>query len=281
MAGGRLYGRGIRRQATIGNVDVNIDPNVPTLDYGRKLNKKVRSLEIPDARIFIRKSRVRGLNVGNTNHRRDISLSIRGEDLDGLDELGNEVIQRIETVPGVVNVDRNLDDTEPEFRVHVDRERAAEFGLTVSEVGNTVRAAVDGVIATELTRGDREVDVRVRYAGAFIGSQSDIENLSLFPRSGEIIPLHHVAKVGSGMGPAAITREDQSRVLSDRRRYRGTAAGRGGRRHQRGGPVDPAASRLRSRHGRRRPGHEGGELDDGPAHRAGHLPGVRRHGRPV
>ena len=213
VAGGRLYGRGIRRQATIGNVDINIDPNVPTLDYIRKLNKKVRSLGIPDARIFIRKSRVRGLNVGNTNHRRDISLSIRGEDLDGLDELGNEVIQRIETVPGVVNVDRNLDDTEPEFRVHVDRERAAEFGLTVSEVGNTVRAAVDGVIATELTRGDREVDVRVRYAGAFIGSQSDIENLSLFPRSGEIIPLRHVARVSSGMGPAAITREDQSRVL--------------------------------------------------------------------
>ena len=213
VAGGRLYGRGVRTQATIGNVDVTVDPEVKTLDYVRKLNRKVRALGIPDARIFIRKSRVRGLNVGNANHRRDIGISVRGDDLDTLNELGRELIERMKTVPGVTNVDRNLDDTEPEFRVRVDRERAAQFGLTVTEVGNTVRAAVDGVIATKLTRGDRQVDVRVRYAGAFIGSQSDIENLSLFPRSGEIIPLRHVAKVGSGMGPAAISREDQSRVL--------------------------------------------------------------------
>ena len=213
VAGGRLYGRGVRTQATIGNVDVTVDPEVKTLDYVRKLNQKVRNLGIPDARIFIRKSRVRGLNVGNANHWRDISVSVRGESLETLSQIGRELIGRLKTIPGVVNVDRNLDDTEPEFRVRVDRERAAQFGLTVTEVGNTVRAAVDGVIATRLTRGDRQVDVRVRYAGAFIGSRSDIENLSLFPKSGEIIPLRHVAKVGSGMGPATISREDQSRVL--------------------------------------------------------------------
>ena len=203
----------MRTQATIGNVDVTVDPEVKTLDYVRKLNRKVRALGIPDARIFIRKSRVRGLNVGHANHRRDISVSVRGDDLKTLDQIGAELIGRLKGIAGVTNVDRNLDDTEPEFRVHVDRERAAQFGLTVTEVGNTIRAAVEGVIATRLTRGDRQVDVRVRYAGAFIGSQSDIENLSLFPKSGEVIPLRHVAKVGTGMGPAAISREDQSRVL--------------------------------------------------------------------
>ncbi len=213
VAGGRLYGRGIRTQSTIGNVDVVVDPEVKTLDYVRRLNRKVRRLDIPDARIFIMKSRVRGLNVGNANHRRDISVSVRGDDLKVLAQIGKELIQQFRTIPGVANVDRNLDDTEPEFRVHVDRERAAQFGLTVTEIGNTIRAAVDGVIATQLTRGDRQVDVRVRYANAFVGNQSDIENLSLFPKNGAIIPLRHVAKVGSGMGPAAISREDQARVL--------------------------------------------------------------------
>jgi multidrug efflux pump subunit AcrB len=213
VGGGRLYGRGVRTEATIGSVDVTVDPKVDTLQYVRKLNQKVRSLGIPDARIFIMKSRVRGLNVSNANHRRDISVSIRGDNLATLDQLGGELMARIKKIPGVANVDRNSDVSEPEFRVHVDRERAGEFGLTVTEVGNTVRAAVDGVIATQLTRGDRQVDVRVRYAGVFIGSQSDIENLSLFPKSGEIIPLRHIAKVGSGIGPASITREDQARVL--------------------------------------------------------------------
>lgn len=213
VAGGRLYGRGVRTQATIANVDITVDPKVNTVDFVRQLNRKVRSLGIPDARIFVMKSRVRGLNVSNSTHRRDVSVNVRGDDLTILDQLGRELIQRMRAIPGVANVDRNLEDVEPEFRVHVDRERAAQFGLTVTEVGNTIRAAVDGVIATKLTRGDRQVDVRVRYADAFVRSQADLENLSLFPKSGERIPLRHVAKIGSGLGPAAITREDQARVL--------------------------------------------------------------------
>ncbi|MBI2880062.1 MAG: efflux RND transporter permease subunit [Candidatus Tectomicrobia bacterium] len=213
VAGGRLFGRGVREDPTMGSVDIDVDPRIKTLAFVQQLNQRLNTARAPDIRMFVQKSSVRGLHFSNTTHRRDISVQVRGEDLTVLEEVGQELLRRLRRIPGLVNIDRNLDDRDPEFRVHVDRERAAQFGLTVTEVGNTLRSAVDGVIATRLTRGDRQVDVRVRFADASVRSQADLENVSLFPRGGEIIPLRHVARVRSGMGPSAITREDQARML--------------------------------------------------------------------
>src|SRR6185295_2083353 len=66
-------------------------------------------------------------------------------------------------VRGVTDIETSLEKSKPELRVHIDRERAGDLGLTAGPISTTLRAAVSGEVATviEDERGDSH-DVRVR-----------------------------------------------------------------------------------------------------------------------
>lgn len=225
VSGGRLFGRGLREDNTLGNVDIQLKPGSNTYAFINELSKRVRNLRIPDARIFVVKARIRGLITSFSTHRKDISVKIRGDDLAVLNRLSEQVTEKLAAVKGLVNVDKELPDPRPEYQVAIDRDRAAETGLSVEEIGNTVRTAIEGTVATKLTRGNREVDVRVQFPQSKIQGEDDIARLALFPTNGAPIPLYHVARTLRGLGPASITREDQNRIIEISGDVRGRTIG--------------------------------------------------------
>jgi multidrug efflux pump subunit AcrB len=133
--------------------------------------------------------------------------------MDLLQRLAREVLERLREVPGLVNAELDLESRRPEFQVHLDRERASAFGLSVQEVGDTVNTAVDGTIATYINRKDRRVPVRVKFQETFVRNAQDIERMPLFPAGREPIHLGHIARVGIGQGNSEVTRIDQSRMI--------------------------------------------------------------------
>ena len=114
---------------------------------------------------------------------------------------------------GLHNVQMNEDRPRPEFRIQVNRERAAELGLSVEDVGDTVATAVDGSIATFINRVDTRVPVRVKFSDTEIKSKQDLAQLPLFPRDGRSTRLHHVAGIRYGQGSSVIVRTDQNRII--------------------------------------------------------------------
>jgi HAE1 family hydrophobic/amphiphilic exporter-1 len=68
--------------------------------------------------------------------------------------------RKLTTVPGIYGVKTSLALPSPETRVDVDRERAASYGLSVSEIARTALIGIKGFVATTYKEGGQEVDVR-------------------------------------------------------------------------------------------------------------------------
>ena len=168
--------------------------------------------ELADARVRVQPPRIRGLRTSTGTE--DLEVKVFGDDLPTLQRLGQEVEARLSRLPGLSNVETSLKETAPELRVVVDRRRAADLGLDVGEVGRTVRTAVGGSVATRLTEGDREFDVRVRFDPAKVRDASEMASLPLFPRSGAALRLRDVADVREAAAPQTIQRENQNRLVT-------------------------------------------------------------------
>jgi len=95
----------------------------------------------------------------------------------------------------------------------VARDRAGDLGLSVSEIGNAVRDAVDGVVPTRFLSGGREYDVRVQLPREVVRDADMLGNLMVFRASGVPVLLRDVAAFDLGEGPAHIERENQGRIV--------------------------------------------------------------------
>ena len=141
-----------------------------------------------------------------------IEVEIQGFSLELLDRLADEAAERMRTIPGLADVTSSTEGGHPELQVLLDRNRLAAYGLSVADVADVLRATVQGEIATEITRSDRTIDIRVRADERFRDSARDLANLTVARIAGTTIPLSAVAQVVEIEGPAEIRRADASRV---------------------------------------------------------------------
>ena len=168
-------------------------------------------MDIPGARIFVRPPMIRGLRFTATGN--DLAIGIVGSDLDVLRALGREVAVRLEGIPGIEGLDTGNEAQSPLMRVRVDRERATEFGLRVSEVGMAIRDAVDGAVPGRYVSGSREYDIRVRLPSDAVSDTEVLGNLIVGRGNGAPVLLREVVAFDLGTGPATIERENQSRIV--------------------------------------------------------------------
>jgi HAE1 family hydrophobic/amphiphilic exporter-1 len=101
----------------------------------------------------------------------------------------------------------------PEYRIRVDRNRAAQYGLTVAQVGTTIKRAFAGeTVATVLYEGN-EVDVRVRFRPEDRVGVQDIDQITVSSPLGFSVPLTNLVEMEKAFGPVSIGRENQQRVI--------------------------------------------------------------------
>lgn len=144
-----------------------------------------------------------------------IEIKIRGNDLDVLTQLGDEVAAVVAQVSGTRQVASSLEEGRPELHVVVNRDRASMYGLSTSGVASAVRTAVDGTVATRYRVGGEEIDIRVQlYETNYEFTQSKLSGLNLAALDGTLIPLSLVAELKQDQGPSAINRENQARMVT-------------------------------------------------------------------
>ncbi|MGV3719373.1 MAG: efflux RND transporter permease subunit, partial [Actinomycetota bacterium] len=92
------------------------------------------------------------------------------------------------------------------------RARAAALGISSQQIGETIATAVEGALPTQLQRGERLVDVRVRLAKQSIRSASQLARLPLFVQGNRQVRLSDVATIEEGRTPGQIQRINQRNV---------------------------------------------------------------------
>src|SRR5690606_17174290 len=114
--------------------------------------------------------------------------------------------------PGVSDIQVRYSPGRPEVSVELDRQRAADRGLTLSEVALALRTAVEGDESGNLRRDGDEIPIRVRLAESYRGDESALANLTLQTRAGPI-KLSDVATFTRTEGPQVIERENRDRQI--------------------------------------------------------------------
>ena len=148
-------------------------------------------------------------SMGNSTS--DIAIQIKGDDLDVLRDISNQVSDIVRKVPGTREVASSLANGTPEIQIKVDRQRAATYGLTPGQVSSAIRNAMAGSVATTYKVGGDDVDIRVRYSKQDHEDYSYLMNLNIPTVTGAQIALAQVADFELAEGPTSITRVDQVR----------------------------------------------------------------------
>ncbi len=215
VVGGFIFGRGTAEFGNRASVDVQLVPlNERTMSSNAwitLIRQKIGKLQVPEAKILVSKSQIRGIRTSSSGS--DVGVKVQGPDLMKLNEMANDIMARIKDVEGLSNLNKSFEEARPELRIQVDRERAASLGISIRDIGETVRTAIDGTIASRYTEGDREYDIRVLLDRNEIKSLSDVEDLIVYPVVGPPTTLRSVGGVREGVGPVTINRENQNRII--------------------------------------------------------------------
>jgi multidrug efflux pump subunit AcrB len=149
-----------------------------------------------------------------------VNIEISGPEFEQIVQISTEIKNRLTdavrsgTMPGLVDVTDNLNTGRPEIQVDVDRAQAAEYGLSTSQIAQTVRSAIQGIEADTYRSGEDEYDITVRLQKTDRKSIESLESLTVTNRLGQQIPLTSVADIEEGSGFGSITRIDQNRVVT-------------------------------------------------------------------
>lgn len=144
--------------------------------------------------------------------RSPVEVQIRGHNLALLEVLADQVAGRMRAVEGLVDVKSSTEGGNPELQIIFDRERLSTLNYTVAELGAVIRSKVQGDIATDIVREDRNIEVRMRADEGYRDSVRDLRNLNIRQSGATPLPLSAVAEVIETEGPAEIRRSDGGRV---------------------------------------------------------------------
>jgi len=163
--------------------------------------------DIPGTKISVSVSETYSMGSASS----DISIQVRGDDLDVLRDISKQVSAIVRNVAGTREVTASLSDGSPEMQIKIDRQRAAVYGLTPAQVAAEIRNAMQGSVATTYKVDGDEVDVRVRYSKQNHDDFEYLANLQLLSPRGYQVELSQIASFKLEEGPISITRVDQVR----------------------------------------------------------------------
>lgn len=206
------YSMGQRRGVTgsqYGQVIVSLtDQN----DRERSVSEIIEYLKekigvIPDNKIRFSKRRA-GPPVG-----RPVSIGVRGESYQEIREVVKEVKTLLASEKGVSDITDSFTPGKQELHVDINPTEASAAGLSLRDIGETVKASFEGIVPTTIRGASEEVDIRVRLDKRDRQSLAALESLTIASPRGQRIPLRKVAEFHKKPSVAAYERESNKRQI--------------------------------------------------------------------
>ncbi|MGE6333905.1 efflux RND transporter permease subunit [Stenotrophomonas sp. NPDC077659] len=143
-----------------------------------------------------------------------VQVQLVGDSSSMLQQIGEEVLPLLAQRAELRDVRIDNGEKGGELKVRVDRERAAAFGFNAEQVASFVGLALRGAPLREFRRGDNEVPVWVRFAGAEQSSPEDLASYSVRTGDGRSVPLLSLVTVDVGSSATQIGRTNRQTTLT-------------------------------------------------------------------
>jgi HAE1 family hydrophobic/amphiphilic exporter-1 len=143
-----------------------------------------------------------------------IQIETRGYDLAAADVLAERIKDVVETINGVTDAEVSRESGSPEELIIVDRQKAADMKLTVSQIANALQTVLSGTSASYYREAGKEYRILVKLKEAERMVLNDILDLTLTNADGEAVILRNVVGIRPQTGPVRIERKDQERIVT-------------------------------------------------------------------
>ena len=143
---------------------------------------------------------------------RDLDVRFQGEKLETLKIASNELIQIARTIPGVTSLNDNLEFGVQE-RILSLNNKGQSLGLSISDIGEQVRSAINGIIISEFPKADEEVVVRLKLSETEKLTDM-INDLRIITPLGTSFKLQEVIKINEKIPFASINRKNGFREVT-------------------------------------------------------------------
>ncbi len=130
-----------------------------------------------------------------------------------LEQTADRVMNMMKEVPGLEDVDKSSKSGRPEITLDVDRKRVADFGLSVAQIGTTLRSMVEGETVSRLQEDGKDTDITVRLREEDRDNTQDLLSATMINNRGAQVPLSSMVKTSFQTGPGIIFRQDRQRQV--------------------------------------------------------------------
>jgi len=143
-----------------------------------------------------------------------VQFVIAGPDYDELADWGQALLERAEEIPGLARLDLDYKPTQPQVSVRIDRDRAADLGVSLQTVGRTLDVMLGGRnVTTFIDRGE-EYDVIIEGRSDQRRTPGDIANLYVRSDNGALIPLSSLVSYEEVAGAGSLERYNRARAVT-------------------------------------------------------------------
>lgn len=175
------------------------------------------------------------ISGGNQN----IEVDIYGQNLTQLSAVSRDVLSQVRGIPGMENADTAVQDATPELQFTIDREKALQFGISFSDIANTINTATNGTLSSYYQENGFQYPIYVQLPEANRKTVDQLLNLPISPGNGDTssagtangatsgstgsavtaptsgyITLGQVAKPYYALGPNEIDRQNSQRYIA-------------------------------------------------------------------
>lgn len=143
-----------------------------------------------------------------------VQFIVLNPDMDALGSATERMTAEMRRVPGIVDVDSDFEIDKPKLRVTVDRDRAADLGVSVADAAQAMRILLGGDDITDFKRGGKSYEVIVQFKPSDRQVPQRIDDIHIRNSEGRLIRLSSILEVEQTVGAAEIHRYDRQRSVT-------------------------------------------------------------------
>ncbi|HEY5613356.1 MAG TPA: efflux RND transporter permease subunit, partial [Lysobacter sp.] len=156
--------------------------------------------------------RVGGGLVGSRGQ--PIQLVLGGPEYAEIARWRDIMIARMEANPGMFSIDSDYKETRPQMRVQIDRQRAADLGVSVTDIGRALETMMGGRQVTTFVQEGEEYDVIVQAGRDGRAAPADLAAIEVRSRSGDLVPLSNLVTLNEVAEAGSLNRFDRLRAIT-------------------------------------------------------------------
>ena len=177
-----------------------------TFDVGEEIKSKLK--EIPGMKVY-----VNPIGLFGSADQASIQIAINGTDFGEITKAAVQVEDVLKSVPGTTDVRLSSETGKPEMRIAIDRAKMAQLGLSVADVGTTLRIALTGDDQSKYRDGNTEYVIRIRFDEFNRTRTDDIGSIVFVNNRGQQVELQQFATVSLSSGPTKLERRDRIGII--------------------------------------------------------------------